>query len=174
YDYWTHERYEGGKNVTVDAPIDRIPMFVKAGAIIPTQQVVQYTDQAPIDPLTLTVYPAKTGSAVYYEDDGHTFEYEQGGFFKRTIVQTATEQSTKLMIGKAAGSYTPPDRSLLVQFVDMGAEPRNILVKGKKVPKVEPSKLQSLKEGWSFDSSNKMATVKTSEQKSEIVIEVQK
>lgn len=174
YDYWTHERYEGGKNVTVNAPIDRMPMFVKAGAVIPTQQVVQYTDQAPIDPLTLTVYPAKTGSALYYEDDGHTFEYEQGAFFKRTIVQTGKERSTELVIGKTAGTYTPPDRSIVVQFVDMNAEPREVLVDGKKVLKVEASELQSLKEGWSFDCEKKVVMVKTSDQKSEIVIEVQK
>ncbi|MBI3586597.1 MAG: DUF5110 domain-containing protein [Ignavibacteriales bacterium] len=158
----------------MDAPIDRIPMFVKAGAIIPTQQVVQYTDQAPIDPLTLTAYPAKTGSALYYEDDGHTFEYEQGAFFKRTIVQTTSERSTELVIGKAAGSYTPPDRSIIVQFVDMGAEPREVLIGGKKISKVEASKLRSLKVGWSYDGEKKVVMVKTSEQPSEIVVEVQR
>lgn len=173
HDYWTNERYEGGKNVTVNAPVDRIPMFVKAGAIIPSQQIVQYTDQAPIDPLTLTVYPAANGSALYYEDDGHTFEYEKGTFLKRTIVQTAQEHSTKLVIGETTGSYVPPARALIVQFVDSKTEPRYILVKGKKSPKVEASKLQTVKEGWSFDGEKKMVIVKTDDQVSEIVIEVQ-
>ncbi|MBI3788913.1 MAG: glycoside hydrolase family 31 protein, partial [Ignavibacteriales bacterium] len=149
YDYWTNDRYDGGKNVTVNAPVDRIPMFVKAGSIIPSQQVVQYTDQAPIDPLTLTVYPAKgVSSSLYYEDDWHTFEYEQGKFFKRTITQTNTGRSVKLVLGEAAGSYVPRPRFLAVRFVDVSAEPRQVLIGGEKISKTDEARLLSSKQGW--------------------------
>jgi alpha-glucosidase (family GH31 glycosyl hydrolase) len=62
YDYWSAKRLKGGSQVTVEAPLDRIPVFVKAGSIIPTQQVLQYSDQAPIDPLTLSIYVGQDGS----------------------------------------------------------------------------------------------------------------
>lgn len=55
--YWTGETYEGRQSVTLDAPIDRIPLLVKKGAIIPMQQVMQYTNEEPVDPLTLDIFP---------------------------------------------------------------------------------------------------------------------
>ncbi|HEV8539101.1 MAG TPA: glycoside hydrolase family 31 protein, partial [Bacteroidota bacterium] len=85
YDYWTGKKYAGPNYVTVDAPIDRIPVFVKAGAIIPAQQIVQYSDQAPVDPLTVEVYPNRKSSTVLYEDDGKSFDYREGKYCLRTL-----------------------------------------------------------------------------------------
>jgi len=60
YDFWTDHRYTGPEEIKVAAPMERIPLFVRGGAIVPSQQDVQYTDQAPIDPLTLDIYPDGT------------------------------------------------------------------------------------------------------------------
>ncbi len=57
YDYWTNKKYEGGQYVTVDAPIDRMPIFVKAGSILPVAEGLAYASQKPEEPVKLMVYP---------------------------------------------------------------------------------------------------------------------
>ena len=62
-----------------------MPLFVRGGAIIPSQQDMQYTDQFPIDPLTLDVYPDGASSRQYYDDDGISFAYQHGGYLLETL-----------------------------------------------------------------------------------------
>jgi alpha-glucosidase len=162
YNYWTNQKYEGGRNIEVAAPIDRLPMFVKAGSTIPTQQIVQYSDQSPIDPLTLTVYPAHSSSSDYYEDDGVSFDYLRGVYLHRSFEQERTKKQTILRITKAEGTYTPPDRSLVVRFVDISAEPRSVTVSGETLKR----------SGWSYDVSARTLTVRTKDSTREIAIEV--
>ncbi len=78
YNYYTGERYEGGENgktIRVAAKLDEIPVFVKAGAIIPMGPEVDYADEKPLDPLTLDIYAKGESSFTLYEDDGQTREY---------------------------------------------------------------------------------------------------
>ncbi|MGB6032324.1 MAG: TIM-barrel domain-containing protein, partial [Bacteroidota bacterium] len=72
YDFWTGEKHKGGNAISVPAPLDRIPLLARAGATIPTRQPVQYSDQSPINPLTIHVFLKYSGadSMEYYEDDG--------------------------------------------------------------------------------------------------------
>ncbi len=85
YDYWTNERYEGGQYVTVDAPIDRMPIFVKAGAILPTAEGLQYAEQKPEAPMKIVVYPGVNGSFKLYEDEGNNYHFEQGAYAVTTF-----------------------------------------------------------------------------------------
>jgi alpha-glucosidase len=162
YDYWTNQKYNGGKQISVSAPLDRLPVFVKAGATIPTQQVVQFTDQSPVNPLTLTVYPAPSFSSPYYEDDGVTFKYEQGDYLRRAYEQRRTKNQIDLRITKSAGSYVPPDRSLVVRFVDVSSGPRNVTVSGIVLEKGS----------WNYDATTKTLTLTTKDTTKERTIEV--
>jgi len=151
YDFWSFKEYEGGQQVKVPAPIDRLPLFVRAGSTIPTQQVVQYTDEDPINPLTLTVFPSTSSSSRYYEDDGVSFAYESGEYLRRSFEERRTKNEMTLRITQAEGKYVPPKRSLVVRFVDVPREPRTVSVSG--VP---------LKKGaWVYSSSVGTLTVKT-------------
>ncbi|MEK9136007.1 MAG: TIM-barrel domain-containing protein [Bacteroidota bacterium] len=175
YDYWTGTRLEGGRSITVDAPLNRIPVFVKAGAIIPTQQVVQYSDQAPIDPLTLTVYPTELQSSLtYYEDDGHSFEYEKGVYFRRTINQWNSSTGITLTISKAEGSYVPPKRSLVVKFVDMAGTPKGVKVNRKTISSLEVNQTPAARSGWVYDKASRTLTVKEEDTTREQIVEVVK
>ena len=160
YDYWSGKKYEGNRSLRVEAPINRIPIFVKAGAVLPTQQVLQYSDQAPIDPLTLTFYPADSSSSEYYEDDGHSFAYQNGAFLKRVFTQRHTNQSVEILIGKAEGSYRPPDRSRLVQVVDVSKTPKMVHLSGTALPRTSLASVRTTKAGWTYDSATKTVWVK--------------
>jgi alpha-glucosidase (family GH31 glycosyl hydrolase) len=79
YNYWTNQRFEGGQTIQVSAPIDTIPLFVKAGSIVPLGSAVESThDQQSI--AHVKVYPGADGDFTLYSDDGQTYAYEKGDF----------------------------------------------------------------------------------------------
>lgn len=80
YDFWTNKYYEGGQYIEAEAPIDRIPVFVKEGAIIPTVEQIMYADAAEGRTLKLSAYAGKDGSFTYYEDCGDGYGYEDGEY----------------------------------------------------------------------------------------------
>ena len=163
YDYWTGRGYRGNESVTAEAPIDRIPIFVKSGAILPTQQLLQYSDQAPIDPLTLTFYPADSSGSTYYEDDGHTFAYQGSSYWKRSIGQRRTETSVDITFGKVEGSYRPPDRSLVLEILGLATIPQKVQIAGQELPRVALTSLHDGREGWSYDRVSRLVRVKMRE-----------
>lgn len=96
--------YNGGEAYYVASPLEDIPVFVKEGAIIPMQNTVQNTKEKGDGILYLHVYKGgKPSSFVYYEDDGETYEYEKGSYYKRSILYDVS--SNKLMLEKKEGSY---------------------------------------------------------------------
>jgi alpha-glucosidase len=80
WDYWSNARVNGGAEVTREVTLETMPIYVKAGAIIPVGPVKQHTSEASDEPLTLRVYPGADGSMTLYEDDGVSFDYEKGSF----------------------------------------------------------------------------------------------
>ena len=77
YNFWTNERLHGGQELKVQAPIDQIPLFVRAGSILPMGAAVRSTDdQQAID--RVQIYPGADGDFTLYSDDGRTYAYEQG------------------------------------------------------------------------------------------------
>lgn len=100
----TDNTYTGPAEYNVDAPLTDLPVFVKAGSIIPMQSVIQYTDQAPDPVLEVHIYKSDSASSfLYYEDDGKTFSHEQGNFFKRLISYDPSTET--LTFGAVEGSY---------------------------------------------------------------------
>jgi alpha-D-xyloside xylohydrolase len=79
YNFWTNERLHGGQTVTVPAPIDTIPLFVRAGSILPLGTAVESTNEVQ-KIASLRVYPGADGSFDLYSDDGKTYAYESGKF----------------------------------------------------------------------------------------------
>ena len=80
YDFWDGVRYAGGQEVAVDAPLDRMPLFVRAGAILPMARGLQYADQPPEGPLEIRAYPGADGVFTLYDDDGDGYGYERGAY----------------------------------------------------------------------------------------------
>lgn len=107
YDFWTGKAAAGC--FSAPAPYDRIPVFVRAGSILPTGPVMQYIGQKPVDPITLTVYAGADGEFTLYEDQGTNFNYENGAFTEIPI--RWNDRSGTLTIGARKGSFAGMLRS---------------------------------------------------------------
>jgi len=130
YDFWTGTRHEGPAGTTVEAPLDRLPLLVRAGAIVPMGPVVQYSGERPLDEVTLLVYPEGSSRYELYEDDGRTNAYRQGAYALTRFECDASAGAIALRIGEASGdrSVVPAGRRYLVRLRASGA--RSVAVDG--------------------------------------------
>jgi alpha-D-xyloside xylohydrolase len=103
YDFWTGLELPGGQTVDTPAPFDQMPLYVRAGSIIPFGPELQYTGQKPADPITLRVYTGANGQFNLYEDDGLTYDYEKGAFARIPI--RWNDAALTLAIGARQGSF---------------------------------------------------------------------
>jgi alpha-D-xyloside xylohydrolase len=103
YDFWTGKIMAGGQTVTMDAPIDKIPLLVNAGSIMPMGPFVQYATEKPADPIELRIYPGANGTFTLYEDENDNYNYEKGIY--ATIMFTWDDAKRQLTIGKRQGSF---------------------------------------------------------------------
>ena len=103
YDFFTGERYEGGRTILRPTPITDMPVYVRAGSIIPFGPDVQYSDEKNWQELEIRVYPGADGTFTLYEDEGDGYNYERGAF---TEIPFIWDDSTRtLTIGPRKGSY---------------------------------------------------------------------
>jgi alpha-D-xyloside xylohydrolase len=102
-DFWSGERLEGGQEITVDAPIERIPLYVKAGSIVPMGPFIQYSDEKPADPIQLRIYTGADAAFELYEDENDGYNYEKGVY--ATIGIAWNEETRKLTIDKREGEF---------------------------------------------------------------------
>ena len=103
YDFWTGAALTGGQTIEAPAPYDAIPVYARAGAIIPFGPELQYTSEKAADPITLFVYAGADGSFTLYEDDGLTYGYEKGASAR--IPMQWDDAARKLHIGARTGSF---------------------------------------------------------------------
>ncbi len=126
YDYWTNKKYQGGTMISADAPLETVPMFVRAGAIIPTAPEMNYIGEKPWDPITFNIYPDDRGSAstTLYEDDGVSNAYRQGAFRRTTV--NARRVGAGYVVTKSApqGIYRPGSRRLSFIVKSANGAPR--------------------------------------------------
>jgi alpha-D-xyloside xylohydrolase len=102
YDFWTGERTAGGVTVVASAPLDRIPLSVRAGSILPLGPVIEYAGQAS-DPIELRVYPGANADFTLYEDEGDSYRYERGSH--STIDLHWNDATRTFTLGARQGSY---------------------------------------------------------------------
>jgi alpha-glucosidase len=155
-DYWTGTTYSGGASHAVPAAIDKVPMFVKAGSIIPTGPNQQYVDSVPTDPLTLDIYPSGSTSYNFYEDDGVSAAYQTGGFSTTLLSCNQSGSSVTVTVGAAAGTYSgqPASRTYLLKVNGQTAAPAALTIGG--APATEYSSMAALNAattGWFYDST---------------------
>ena len=119
-DFDTGERHKGGNTITVQAPRERIPLFLRAGAVIATGPVTQYVDEKPDAPLVLQVVAGADGQASLYEDDGVTTAYARGEYSR--IPFSYDDRKGVLTIGARVGQYKglPAKREIRVRVLRPG------------------------------------------------------
>ncbi|HJV78960.1 MAG TPA: glycoside hydrolase family 31 protein [Paludibacter sp.] len=102
-DFWTGEKLQGGQEVDKAAPIDIIPLYVKAGSILPWGSKVQYATEKKWDNLEIRIYPGANGEFTLYEDENDNYNYEKGSC--STIQLKWNDQSKTLSIGERKGNF---------------------------------------------------------------------
>jgi alpha-glucosidase len=120
YDYWTGQTYTGGRMIHVEAPLERVPLFVRGGAILPMGPEMNYVGEKPTDPLTFDIYPDASNQAEFslYEDDGLTPAYLKG-VERRTEI---TYQAGEATVGAPIGPYQPGKRTFIFTVHARGAK----------------------------------------------------
>ena len=103
YDFWTNQLYNGGQDVTLQTTLDRVPMFVRAGSILPLGPEMQYVGEKAWDNLEMRIYPGADAKFTLYEDEGDNYNYEQG--YYSNIIFTWTDRSRTLHISARQGGY---------------------------------------------------------------------
>lgn len=128
YDFWTGERLSG--EVQADAPLERMPLYVRAGSVLPLGPVMQSTDEWPPGVLQLHVYPGD-GEGWLYEDDGHSLDYRRGEFrVTRFVCRSDGEGLT--VRREVEGPFVPGYEQFEIHVHGLEAAPRQVLVDGRQ------------------------------------------
>jgi alpha-glucosidase (family GH31 glycosyl hydrolase) len=145
-DYWTGKRMAGGTMMRVEAPLETVPMFVRAGSILPMGPEMNYVGEKPVDPITFVIYPDSNGQAstALYEDDGVSPAYKQGVFRRTQVSVSRSATGIQTDVAAPQGSYNPGARNLIF-ILKSATGIRQVLVNGKLLV----SALQNeTKSGW--------------------------
>jgi alpha-glucosidase (family GH31 glycosyl hydrolase) len=116
YDFHTMKKLDGGQWLNIVAPLDMLPMFVKAGSIIPRQRVMKYTDEKPADLIFLDIFPADSSNIVLYEDDGKSLDYQKGIYSETKLRYTASPKKIAINIQTPQGKYKPVTRNYFIKM----------------------------------------------------------
>ena len=124
---------DGNRTIKRAFTLDEIPVYVRAGAIIPQEQPLQPAQKNVVDPLTLAIFPGDSGRTIYYEDEGNTNSYRKGLFAKTSIHFTHTNaQTLKLIVGPVEGSFPgmASERAYVFRFPNT-LPPKSVRVNGQ-------------------------------------------
>lgn len=131
--------YKGKQWITVEAPLDVIPLFVKKGAIIPSMPVMQYIHEKPAYPVSFDIYPDKIGKEsafVLYEDDGESRDYEKNIFCKTKITALTNSSGYSIHINaREDKGYKPAGSRNYIVKLHTNSKPKSILVNTLKIKK---------------------------------------
>jgi alpha-glucosidase (family GH31 glycosyl hydrolase) len=126
YDFWTGERHDGGGEIARKVDLETMPLFVRAGGILPLGPVKQFTDQKVDDPLTITIYPGSDGRFLLYEDDGRSFNFRRGEWMGTQMNWNDARRTLSLHL---AGRMLAPARREMV--VKLGETTRTVAFEGR-------------------------------------------
>jgi alpha-glucosidase/alpha-D-xyloside xylohydrolase len=116
YDYWTEAKVEGAREISRAVDLTTMPLYVRAGAIIPMGPVKQYTTEKVDGPLTLVVYPGANGEFALYEDDGTTFNFEKGEASRLRLAWNDSRRTLNLQLEKGSRVLAPLPRKIEVRL----------------------------------------------------------
>jgi alpha-glucosidase len=139
------KRHDGGGSRRVPLTLEDIPVFVRGGAFLFRQPVVQHTGEMIGQPLLVSVYPAARSEASLYEDDGISMDYRRGVFARRQFVQRREQDRCVIELKKIEGSYRP-ERDLVLEVLDV--RPQRVTVGSEVLPRITLEALERGKAGW--------------------------
>jgi alpha-glucosidase len=160
-DWWTGDVYEGEKSFAYHAPLERLPLFVKAGSIVPMQQAMSFTGEKHVDTLSLHVFPgAKPTAVTVYDDDGETLNYARG---QHVTVECRCEPkpgSLELTVGAPNGAYPAPWKQVEWKVGGIEREPAAVQVEGRNAARSQPKGTADGALGYSYDAASHTLTIR--------------
>ncbi len=160
-DFYHDVVYQGGQSYNIQTPINDLPLFIKRGSIIPMQPLMNYTDEFPLDTLTLEIYPSTQNPASYslYEDDGKTLDYQNGSYAITDFSQSfISDNELEINIGPSLGNFSGklPQRTYLNDIHQMGSSPTSVMKNGNVlIQRTSYNELRSNEEGYYYDGSTR-------------------
>jgi alpha-glucosidase len=151
------------------APLSVVPIFVKAGAIIPMQPVLQYVGEKMPTPITLDIYPSGNSSYTMYEDDGITFNHEKGVWAKTRFDCSAGSEVTTVTINARQGSFNPGARDYLLKLHLVNAM-SSVSLNGTALASKPYADLNNGQAGWNYDAANKLAYARFADSGSKLTV----
>lgn len=173
-DFRTDELHFGPRRVTVHAPLDVIPLFIRRGAIIPTGPDLQYSSELPLNPLILEIYPGADRSYTLYEDDGETNSYQNGEYAETTFQTSEGADALTCHLGAARGGFAgfDPERTVVL---NIHRQPRALAVECDGVPVPALAAAESLADaeaGWWWNEEKRILSAKLSRSRTSRIVRV--
>ena len=161
YDFWSGQPVEGESKM-VDPPLETLPVYVRAGSIFPQQPIVQNLDETPSGPLQISVYPGPDCRGSLYQDDGNSFAYTRGDFYRVQFTCDSRSDALQLNLSSPQGTFNPWWKQLKFVFFGTNNAPRSITVNHKQIS------------DWNFDVEKKTVTMTLSSSRNAVEIQIQK
>jgi alpha-glucosidase (family GH31 glycosyl hydrolase) len=130
YDFWTGERVDGGKEIERNVDLETMPLYVRAGSIVPQGPVKQYTAEEVDQPDTITVYPGADASFLLYEDDGKSFNYRKGEWMGVQMKWDDSGRKLSLRLAEGSRMLVPGKKRFEIK---VGDKTRSVVFDGKPV-----------------------------------------
>ena len=163
YDYFTGKIYRGGQVLPYEYPLERMPIFVRAGSIIPMAPEMNYTSEKPVDPLTLDIYAGKPAEFRLYEDDGTSFDYRKGAcaFTRISLEPSVKPGDYTIAVGPTKGSFVGQLKKRRYEIRLHGLlNPNSVKLNGTNLPKLDQTQYGS---GWRFDRKSGITSITLAE-----------
>jgi alpha-glucosidase/alpha-D-xyloside xylohydrolase len=118
WNFWSNQKVQGGTEIASEVDLSTIPLYVRAGVIVPMGPARQYAMEPSEEPVTLRVYPGADGRSNWYEDDGIGFAYRKGQFTRFDCIWQ--DSTRRLILELAAGSMPSSQRKIRIRMMDTG------------------------------------------------------
>jgi alpha-glucosidase (family GH31 glycosyl hydrolase) len=130
YDFWTGEQLEGGREISRPVDLETMPLYVRAGSIVPLGPVKQFVDEKVDGPLSLSIYPGADASFLLYEDDGISFNYRKGDWTGIQMTWNDARRTLKLQLATGSRMLSREPKPIVVQ---LAKATRSVTFKGEPV-----------------------------------------
>ena len=160
YDFWTYSRHTDAEKITLLPKLDELPLYVRAGTILPMQAVVQSTSETPVGPLELRVFPGDDCRGSLYQDDGHTFNYEKGEFLRVQYTCSTSAASLSVSSHVEKNGFKPWWTSTQLYIFGMTGSPKEIRLGDENM------------KDWHYDEPTHAVTVTVSNSLSDWTVEL--
>ncbi len=146
FDFWSAKQVTDNDKLSLHPKLDELPLYVRAGAIIPMQPLVQSTSESPKGPLELRVYSGEDCHGALYQDDGHTYDYQKGAFLRVRYSCSASAKEVSVTSHVEKNGYQSWWNAVELKIYGVSSRPRSVRV-GDKEPK-----------DWKYNSAEQMVT----------------